>query len=259
MSTARNGVSAGRNNIVALRWEILIVLAVTYGVSGLRAVLRLIESTLRPENLNEQRTTLNAQQSTAPWLDPMLQFISSGVLFAWGGLAAFLLIRHVPLRTNLAPRTIWRMRAKDWLHGAGLAALIGVPGLLFYLTALQLGLTKQVVPSGLDDNAWQLPLLVLNSWGNGFAEEIIVVAWLATRMRQLRVPWAWVFVASAVLRGSYHLYQGYSAGVGNIIMGLLYLWYWKKTGRIWPLIIAHGLIDTVAFVGYAVFGGVPGF
>lgn len=117
---------------------------------------------------------------------------------------------------------------------------------------MHLGLSKQVVPTGLDESWWRIPLLILNSWANGFAEELVVVAWLSTRLRQLRISWAWVFAASALLRGSYHLYQGYSAGLGNIIMGVIYLWYFKRTGRIWPLVIGHGLIDTVAFVGYAV-------
>jgi membrane protease YdiL (CAAX protease family) len=26
---------------------------------------------------------------------------------------------------------------------------------------------------------------------------------------------------------------------------------WRKTGRLWPLIIAHTLIDVAAFVGYS--------
>ncbi|PSJ19870.1 CPBP family intramembrane metalloprotease, partial [Halomonas sp. ND22Bw] len=90
--------------------------------------------------------------------------------------------------------TKWRFRTTDVLHGAGLAALVGVPGLLFYITAVHLGLSKHVEPSGLEDTAWRLPLLVFNSWANGFAEEIIVVAWLATRLRQLRVSWPWIFV-----------------------------------------------------------------
>ncbi|AHI02327.1 abortive phage infection protein [Corynebacterium falsenii DSM 44353] len=241
----------------ALRWELLIVLTITFGTSGVRAVLRLIEAAARPENLNDQEATLNQRQSVLPWLDPLFQLISSGVLIAWGGLAIFLLLRHVPVRvgdagalSSGAPNIAWRMRGADWLHGAGLAAVIGLPGLVFYFGAVALGLSKQVVPTGLGDSPWEIPLLVVNAWANGFAEEWIVVAWLATRLRQLRVNWVWVFVASAVLRGSYHLYQGYSAGVGNIIMGVVYLWYFKKTGRVWPLVIGHALIDTVAFVGY---------
>ena len=53
-----------------------------------------------------------------------------------------------------------------------------------------------------------------------------------------------------MLRGSYHLYQGISAGLGNIVMGVVFAWYFHKTGRIWPLIIAHFLIDAVAFIAY---------
>lgn len=235
-----------RSQRTALRWEIFLVLAITFGTAGVRAALRLIEATVDPTPLNEQTTTLNRSASEVAWLDPVFQVISSGVLFAWGGLALFLLLRHLPVTLQ------WRLRAKDWLHGASLAAIIGVPGLAFYFAAVQLGLSKQVAPSGLADNPAQLPLLIVNSWANGFAEEIVVVAWLASRLRQLRWGWPAVFVASAMLRGSYHLYQGYSAGLGNIIMGIIYLWYFKKTGRIWPLVVGHGLIDTVAFVGYAV-------
>lgn len=242
-------MSTSAGSRTALRWELLLVLSITFGTSGLRAIARLVEATVSPEALNEQKATLNQAQSVLPWLDPILQLLSSGVLFAWGGLAIFLLLRHLP--TPALVRS-WRLWGRDWLHGAGLAAIIGLPGLAFYLGAVHLGLSKQVVPTGLDESWWRIPLLILNSWANGFAEELVVVAWLSTRLRQLRISWAWVFAASALLRGSYHLYQGYSAGLGNIIMGVIYLWYFKRTGRIWPLVIGHGLIDTVAFVGYAV-------
>lgn len=243
---------AGPADRRAIRWELVIVLAVTFGASGVRSALRLMEAATRPEHLNEQTTTLNARQSTLVWLDPAFQLISTGVLVAWGGLALFLLLRHVPPALSLRPG--WR----DALPGAGLAALIGVPGLAFYVGAVQLGLSKEVVPTGLDRSVQDLVLLVLNSWANGFAEEILVVAWLCCRLRQLRVPWVWVFLASAVLRGSYHLYQGYSAGLGNMVMGLVFVWFFYRTGRVWPLVIAHGLIDTVAFVGYQVLGSTPG-
>lgn len=230
----------------ALRWELFLVLAITLGMSGVRATLRLVEAIAAPEPLNEQNTTLNDAQSALPWLDPLFQFLSSCTLFAWGGLAIFLLLRHVP-----AQGLQWRFRSSDALHAMGLAAIIGLPGLAFYALALQLNLTTNVEPSGLAGNWAELPLLVLNSWANGFAEELIVIVWLATRMRQLNISWRWVFAASSLLRGSYHLYQGYSAGVGNIIMGLIYLYYFKKTGRIWPLVIGHALIDSIAFVGFA--------
>ncbi|MGJ0183740.1 CPBP family intramembrane glutamic endopeptidase [Corynebacterium glyciniphilum] len=247
-----------RSDQRALRWELVIVLAVTFGASGVRSALRLLEAATMPEDLNEQSTTLNARQSTLTWLDPAFQLVSTGVLVAWGGLALFLLLRHVPPALSGVPGSSLRPRWRDALPGAGLAALIGIPGLAFYVGAVQLGLSKEVIPTGLDRSIQDLLLLILNSWANGFAEEILVVAWLCCRLRQLRVPWVWIFLASAVLRGSYHLYQGYSAGLGNMVMGLVFVWFFYRTGRVWPLIIAHGVIDTVAFVGYQILGSTPG-
>ena len=58
-----------------------------------------------------------------------------------------------------------------------------------------------------------------------------------------------------MLRGAYHLYQGFGAGLGNLVMGLVFGYVWRRTGRLWPLIIAHGIIDSVAFVGYALLAG----
>ena len=243
----------------ALRVELALLLAVTFGASGLRATLRLVEALTDPTPLNEQEALLNQSQSHLAWLDPAFQLITSGVLLAWGGLAAFLLLRHLPPQSAEHPPSRaglrLRIRAKDWPHGAGLAALIGLPGLAFYALAVHLGASKVVVPSGLGEHWWTLPSLLLNAWANGVAEELIVVAWLATRLRQLNVRWPAIFAASALLRASYHLYQGVSAGLGNAVMGLVFIEYFRRTGRVWPLIIAHGLIDTVAFAGYALGGG----
>ncbi|WOH94544.1 CPBP family intramembrane glutamic endopeptidase [Corynebacterium urealyticum] len=243
----------------ALRVELALLLAVTFGASGLRATLRLVEALTDPTPLNEQEALLNQSQSHLAWLDPAFQLITSGVLLAWGGLAAFLLLRHLPPQPaehlTSRPALRLRIRAKDWPHGAGLAALIGLPGLAFYALAVHLGASKVVVPSGLGEHWWTLPSLLLNAWANGVAEELIVVAWLATRLRQLNVRWPAIFAASALLRASYHLYQGLSAGLGNAVMGLVFIEYFRRTGRVWPLVIAHGLIDTVAFAGYALGGG----
>jgi membrane protease YdiL (CAAX protease family) len=59
-----------------------------------------------------------------------------------------------------------------------------------------------------------------------------------------------VVAASAVLRGSYHLYQGFGAFLGNAIMGVVFALFFMRTRRVMPLIIAHTLLDVTAFVGY---------
>lgn len=215
--------------------EILLVLAVTFGTSGIRAALRLVDS-LQRAPLNTQSTTLVDAQSQTHWLDLALQATSALTLFAWGGLAWYLLGER------------WRgPRWGDLARGAGFAALIGLPGLAFYVAAVHLGLSKVVVPA---TSAVQIPTSLLWALANGFGEELVVVAYLCTRLRQLGwKPWQFI-AASAVLRGSYHLYQGVSAGVGNIVMGVVFAYYFHKTGRVWPLVLAHFLIDAVAYIAY---------
>jgi membrane protease YdiL (CAAX protease family) len=57
-------------------------------------------------------------------------------------------------------------------------------------------------------------------------------------------------ISAALLRGSYHLYQGFGGFVGNIAMGIIFGAIYLRTKRLLPLITAHVVIDTVAFVGY---------
>jgi membrane protease YdiL (CAAX protease family) len=56
------------------------------------------------------------------------------------------------------------------------------------------------------------------------------------------------------LRGTYHLYQGFGQALGNAVMGALFAWWFQRTGRLWPLLVAHTLLDVVAFVGYLYVG-----
>jgi membrane protease YdiL (CAAX protease family) len=83
------------------------------------------------------------------------------------------------------------------------------------------------------------------------AEELLVVGYLITRLRQLGSGEGVAVLASAATRGSYHAYQGFGALLGNLVMGLVFGQVWQRTHRLWALVYAHALIDVVAFVGYA--------
>ncbi len=119
----------------------------------------------------------------------------------------------------------------------------GCPVSAFYLLVRILGMNASVEPAELYDTWWRIPVLLMVAFANGWAEEVIVVGFLITRLRQLRVSPLAAVVASSVLRGVYHLYQGFGAGLGNLAMGLVFGYVYLRTGRLWPLIIAHGLID----------------
>ncbi len=63
---------------------------------------------------------------------------------------------------------------------------------------------------------------------------------------------AWQFVlASAVIRGCYHLYQGFGGGIGNLVMGLVFGALYLRWRRVGPLVVAHVILDLVSFIGYA--------
>ena len=235
----------------ALRVELAIVLSVTFGLSAVTALLQLADSVLR--NLSAQRIPLNPRRSYFDLIDLGLNATVAAQLVAWGGLGLYLLWRSglSPARIGLA-RLQWR---PDLAGGVGLAALIGLPGLGLYLAARALRINASVIPSGLSDTWWRVPMLVLVAFADGWAEEIIVVGYLLTRLGQLGVGARAALVCSSLLRGTYHLYQGFGAGLGNVAMGLVFGYAWQRTGRLWPLVIAHGLIDTVTFVGYALLAG----
>jgi membrane protease YdiL (CAAX protease family) len=106
----------------------------------------------------------------------------------------------------------------------------------------------------LDPYWWAIPVLVLAALQNGLLEEVIAVAYLTERLEDLRWTRVKIVVASALLRGSYHLYQGIGPFIGNVVMGVVFTWFYTSRWgrrRVMPLVVAHTILDIVAFVGYA--------
>lgn len=78
-----------------------------------------------------------------------------------------------------------------------------------------------------------------------------MIGYLFTRWKQLGYSMWSIVVISAVIRGGYHLYQGWGGFIGNLVMGLAFGWLYLKIKRVMPLVIVHTLLDVFAFVGYA--------
>ncbi len=228
--------------------EIVFLLLITFGYSGISAILSLAQSALSPGGIGGQAVALNTSRAQNGLIDLGYQLLGIARLIATAGLAMYLL-----WRSGVGPRLAGLVppRVRECAHGIGLAALIGLPGLGLYVAARALGLNVEVVPTTLDDHWWRIPALVLWAIANAVAEETLVVGYLLTRLRRLGWSPNAALAASALLRGSYHLYQGVGGGLGNVAMGLIFGRYWQRTGRLVPLIIAHAVIDIVAFVGYA--------
>ena len=229
--------------------EIVIVLLLSLGQSAVYAVVSLVAKLTAGRPLSQQAAVLNASQSSRPYLDLTYQLL--GIFFALVpvALALYLLARdQIPVGKTLGLSADRPRFDLGW--GALLAAAIGIPGLLLVYVAQLLGLNARIVPSALNPVWWAVPVLILSAVQNAVLEEVIVVGYLITRLRSLQVPLGWVVVASAVLRGSYHLYQGFGAFVGNAVMGVVFALFFLRFKRVTPLIVAHSILDIAAFVGY---------
>ena len=237
--------------------EVLVVLTVTLGLSALRSGLSLIDALLQPVPLDQQQVALNAPAAQAELVDLALQLTRVLQLVGWGALGAYLLIRagFALAAVGLDGRTPGR----DALGAAGLAALIGIPGLGVYLAARALGVSVTLAATTLGDTWWRVPVLVASAVANAWAEELVMVGYLLTRLRQLGWSENRALAAQAALRGAYHLYQGLGGFVGNLAMGVIFGRLWQRTTRLWVLVGAHTLIDVVAFLGYAVLHGRVGW
>ena len=236
------------------RWEIVAVLAVSLGASGLYALVDFIGSLTAKQSLGKQTATLNGSLAPGrPLLDLTLQLLNVTL-----SLSPVLLVFYLLARSGERPSSIGvdaRQPGRDLARGAVLAAVIGGSGLLLYLIAYHIGGELNVVAESLPDIWWRIPVLLLSAFQNATLEEVVVLGYLISRLERLGVRPSRAIAISAGIRGSYHLYQGAGGFIGNAVMGTIFGILYRRWGRVTPMIIAHFLIDAVAFVGYALLAG----
>jgi hypothetical protein len=247
---ARRGATAQggwRRTLVA---EVWIVFAISLGASGLGALLNLIDDlTVKHEPLSKQVATLNGSVTPdRPWLDLAFQLFGIAT-----GLVPVALVIYLLHRSKESLRTIGVDRTRlgrDAGVGALLAGCVGGAGLALYIGAHAAGVNLVVVPTTLGPHWWRVPVLLMSAAQNGIYEEVLVSGYLLHRLRQFGWNDNVSLGTSAVLRGSYHLYQGFGGFVGNCVMGLIFGRVYQRTGRTLPLIVAHTIMDAVSFIGY---------
>jgi len=213
------------------------------------ALVSLVAKLTAETPLSQQSARLNTSLAPGrPWLDLTYQLLR--IFF---GLVPVLLAWHLLNRDPGNARGLMGLDRIRWgfdlSRGAVLAAVIGLPGLGLYFAARAMGINANVVPAGLPEVWWEVPVLVLAALQSAILEEVVVVGYLVTRLRGVwTLPM--VIAASAILRGSYHLYQGFGAFIGNAVMGVVFVIVFLRWQRIGPLVVAHTVLDVVAFVGY---------
>lgn len=232
-----------------IRAEILLVLGVSLGASAIYSIVNIIDLSTRSKPISHQTATLNGALSNRQVFDFIYQIL--GIVFDLVPVALVVFLLWSAVSPHLARLGIdFRRPWRDAASGLALALAIGIPGIALYLVGRAIGITVAVNPAGLGNYWWTIPVLLLSALRSGLQEEVIVIGYLFARLRDLGWGKWQIILAAAVLRGSYHLYQGYGSFVGNIAMGVLFGWLYTRYKRVLPLVIAHFVIDAAVFVGY---------
>ncbi|MDP9330707.1 MAG: CPBP family intramembrane metalloprotease [Actinomycetota bacterium] len=219
----------------------LVVLALSLLASAVFAIIDLLSAPLKGV------TVVSVDQNTE------LAKQIAGIAF---GLAPVWLVVHLVRRSGESVAGIGLAGDDPRLNvgrGAVLFAIVGICGLGLYLGAVALGVNRFVVPVPPLHHWWTVPILLFDAVAAALLEEVIVLGYLITRLRQLTLTPVAAIAVSAVLRGAYHLYQGWGAFAGNLAMGALFGVFFVRWRRTWPFVIAHFLLDAAAGIGYILF------
>jgi membrane protease YdiL (CAAX protease family) len=228
--------------------EVLVVLTLSLLASAVFAILDLLSAPLRG-------TYVAAGNQSNEFLKQVLGFVF--------GLAPVYLVLHLVRRDGEGLAGIglaFDRPRQDIGRGLILFVIVAAGGIAIYLGAVALGVNRFVVPVPPLGHWWTVPALLLNAATAALLEEIIVLGYLVTRLQQLRWSPVAAVTGAALLRGSYHLYQGWGGFAGNLLMGLFFGFLFLRWRRTWPFVVAHFLLDVGAGVGFLLFRHhLPGF
>ncbi len=148
-----------------------------------------------------------------------------------------------------------------------LRALIAL-GLVYLVNMAFMGLILLLFPDVLEDHqdrlfgvasslTAELSLLAiaLAMLFTGFYEEVLARGFLLSRCRRL-VGGVWgPVLISSFLFGLGHAYQGWAGVLQTALIGVVFARLALRWGRLWPLIIAHGALNTISLALMRMAGG----
>jgi membrane protease YdiL (CAAX protease family) len=228
--------------------EIGVVLALSFLPSAIYAVRSLLRAPVAGVIVASANRSEN-------FLDQLLPFVF--------GLAPVWLVVHLARRSGEGMRAFGFTRdrlGRDAATGVILFAVVGAAGIGVYLGAVALGVNRFVVPAPPSGYWWTWLAVLMQGVGSALTEETIVLAYLVTRLERFGWSTAAAVGTSALLRGSYHLYQGWGGFAGNLAMGVVFGVLFVRTRRAWPFVVAHALLDIGAAAAFLLFRDhLPGF
>jgi membrane protease YdiL (CAAX protease family) len=105
------------------------------------------------------------------------------------------------------------------------------------------------IPEGTIKHDLSIATLLIASLVNAIFEEVFVCGYVISALRKTR-SLSFAINVSIAIRLSYHLYQGPAGVVSIVPVGLVFAHWFARTGRLWPVAIAHCLFDIFALWPY---------
>jgi len=112
----------------------------------------------------------------------------------------------------------------------------------FAVASLWSGFDAAVASTHLVARGIPVPMSVVVSIVNPIFEEVFLCGYLIAALKD-RIGVAAAINVSMGIRLVCHLYQGPLGVVSIVPIGLVYAFYFARTGRLWPVILAHAVED----------------
>ena len=143
-----------------------------------------------------------------------------------------------------------RITPRGVLQGLGLAVVaytLSKAALILTSTVAAASVAPALAAAPMASGLFAMGGMLFASVVKALFEEILVCGYVIQSLRG-RFGVALAVNASIALRMSFHLYQGPGAFLTFAVFGLVFTLFYIRTGRLWPLIVAHALLEAIQIV-----------
>ncbi len=192
-------------------------------------------------------TARNSEIRKIPRLDLYLSAIFSQWLLTVVALGVvFLIARKVFVKGFAAmPLSL----ALEWGAGIAVAALLALSLVILCerhgWLPRESDLVYLLIPETPREKLWAVLILAPTA---AFCEEFLFRGYLLTQLHDWLHSLLWAWVVSSVAFGLAHFYQGWSGMVRAGLLGALLAYPVVRWGNLYPAMLAHWMIDTVALL-----------